>query len=287
MQRQKTFQSDFSKLYLVATPIGNLEDITFRAINTLNSVDYIYAEDTRTSKKLLNHYKIETKLRSYHLFNENEVTIEIIKQIKEGKNIAIISDAGSPSISDPGWLAVHEAIKANIDVVVIPGVSAVITGLIGSGIFSQNFYFANFLSHKKTKKQEELLAISKRLETVIIYESPHRIVSTLEIINDIMPKRFIVIARELTKIHEEYLRGTAAMILELAEELKGEMVIIIEGNHEDEENQPLNKLSIQEHFQYYLNQQITAKDALKKVSLDRRIPKSEVYQIIFGKRQMR
>lgn len=283
MQRQKTFQNDNAKLYLVATPIGNLEDITYRAIKTLKMVDYIYAEDTRTSIKILNHYDIQTKLRSYHLFNENELTNEIINQIKDGKNIAIISDAGSPSISDPGWLAVNEAIKAKIDVVVIPGPSAVITALIGSGASTDKFFFFGFLSHKKLKKQEELLALSEKSETIIIYESPHRLVNTLALINDIMPKREIIIARELTKIHEEYIRGKAVDIIPIATDLKGEIVILIEGKPEDDIVDMLNNLTIKKHYDFYLTHQIDPKEALKKVALDRGVAKGDIYQKIFGK----
>ena len=224
MKRQKTFQNNTPKLYLVATPIGNLEDITFRAINTLKMVDIIYCEDTRTSLKLLNHYDIKAPLHSYHLFNENEISEKIINNINDGKNVAIISDAGMPVISDPGWVAVNEAIKNDVEVVIVPGVSAGITALVGSGLNSYQYYFAGFFNSKKTKREKELEKLVKREETIVFYESPHRIEETLRIIDKLYQDRQIVIARELTKKHEEYLRGTAKEMLEVIDTIKDEIL---------------------------------------------------------------
>ena len=188
MKRQKSFENNNAKLYLVGTPIGNLEDITFRAINTLKSVDIIYCEDTRTSYKLLNHYEITTKLKSVHLFNENEISHEIIDTIKSGLNVAIISDAGLPIISDPGWIVVKEAVENDIDVVSIPGATAGLTALIASGIPAHSFYFAGFLNSKKAKRKQELKKLYNKEETIIMYESPHRIEETLKIINKLKNK---------------------------------------------------------------------------------------------------
>jgi len=282
MKRQKSFDNDNSKLYLVATPIGNLEDITFRAINTLKMVDVIYCEDTRTSFKLLNHYDITTKLKSVHLFNENEISHEIIETIKSGLNVAIISDAGLPIISDPGWVVVKEAVDNDIDVVSIPGATAGLTALIASGIPAHAFYFAGFLNSKKSKRKQELKKLYNKEETIIMYESPHRIVETLNILDEIFTNRNIVLARELTKKHEEYLRGKPKELLEVAETLKGEMVLIIEGNQNPETDElvELNDLSIEEHFKHYIDKGMSDKDSMKQVALDRHISKKEVYEVI-------
>ena len=282
MKRQKTFQNNTPKLYLVATPIGNLEDITFRAINTLKMVDIIYCEDTRTSLKLLNHYDIKAPLHSYHLFNENEISEKIINNINEGKNVAIISDAGMPVISDPGWVAVNEAIKNDVEVVIVPGVSAGITALVGSGLNSYQYYFAGFFNSKKTKREKELEKLVKREETIVFYESPHRIEETLRIIDKLYQERQIVIARELTKKHEEYLRGTAKEMLEVIDTIKGELVVLISGNKE-KEDKDLSTLSIEEHYQYYIDLGYDSKTALKEVAVDKNISKKDVYQVLFKK----
>lgn len=282
MKRQKTFQNDTPKLYLVATPIGNLEDITFRAINTLKMVDIIYCEDTRTSLKLLNHYDIKAPLHSYHLFNENEISEKIINNINDGKNVAIISDAGMPVISDPGWVAVNEAIKNDVEVVIVPGVSAGITALVGSGLNSYQYYFAGFFNSKKTKREKELEKLVKREETIVFYESPHRIEETLRIIDKLYQDRQIVIARELTKKHEEYLRGTAKEMLEVIDTIKGELVVLISGNKE-KEDKDLSTLSIEEHYQYYIDLGYDSKTALKEVAVDKNISKKDVYQVLFKK----
>lgn len=282
MKRQKTFQNNTPKLYLVATPIGNLEDITFRAINTLKMVDIIYCEDTRTSLKLLNHYDIKAPLHSYHLFNENEISNKIINNINEGKNVAIISDAGMPVISDPGWVAVNEAVKNDVEVVIVPGVSAGITALVGSGLNSYQYYFAGFFNSKKTKREKELEKLVKREETIVFYESPHRIEETLRIIDKLYQDRQIVIARELTKKHEEYLRGTAKEMLEVIDTIKGELVVLISGNKE-KEDKDLSTLSIEEHYQYYIDLGYDSKTALKEVAVDKNISKKDVYQVLFKK----
>lgn len=282
MQRQKSFEKDNAKLYLVATPIGNLEDITFRAINTLKMVDIIYCEDTRTSYKLLNHYEITTKLKSVHLFNENEISHEIIDNIKKGFNVAIISDAGLPIISDPGWIVVKEAVENDIDVISIPGATAGLTALIASGLTAHAFYFAGFLNSKKSKRKQELKKLYNKEETIIMYESPHRIVETLSILDELYTNRNIVLARELTKKHEEYLRGKPFELLEIADTLKGEMVLIIEGNQNPETDElvELNDLSIEEHYNHYIEKGLNSKDAMKQVAIDRHISKKEVYDII-------
>lgn len=283
LTRQKTYEKEISKLYLVATPIGNFSDMTYRGVETLRKVEDIYCEDTRITGKLLAYFDIHTKMHSYHIFNEQELTTSIIEKIKSGVSVAIVSDAGMPAISDPGFLIARDAIKNNIDVVVIPGVSASLTALVGSGIPSNNFTFIGFLNSKDQKRKEEIEKLKYHEETLIIYEAPHRIKSTLEMINIVMPHRYIVLARELTKKYEEYLRGTAKEILEVVDELKGEMVIIISGCTENEKCEELLNLSIKEHYKYYLNNGYDSKEAMKKVAKERNTSKSNIYQEILGK----
>ena len=283
LKRQKTYINESTKLYLVATPIGNFGDMTYRAVETLKMVDDIYCEDTRITGQLLNHFDIHTKMHSYHIHNEQELTARILEQIRGGKNIAVVSDAGMPGISDPGYLVANRAIEEDIDVVVIPGVSASLTALVGSGIPSNTFTFIGFLNSKDSKRKEELENLKHKTETLILYEAPHRIKETLEMLNEIMPNRHIVLSRELTKKYEEYLRGTPQEILDVVNELKGEMVIIISGCSDEEKNEDLLNLSIKEHYKYYLESGYDQKEALKKVAKDRNTSKSNIYQEVLGK----
>ena len=283
LKRQKTYEHELSKLYLVATPIGNYDDMTYRAVQTLKMVDDIYCEDTRITGMLLAHFDIHTKMHSYHVHNEQELTSSIIEKIKSGKNIAVVSDAGMPGISDPGFLIARDAIENDINVVVIPGVSASLTALVGSGIPSNTFTFIGFLNSKDQKRKEEIDKLKYRQDTLILYEAPHRIKSTLEMIDSVMPTRYIVLARELTKRYEEYLRGTASQILDVVDELRGEMVIIISGCTNEEKSASLTNLTIKEHYQYYLNLGYDQKESLKLVAKDRNTSKSNIYQEILGK----
>ena len=283
VKRQKTYELENAKLYLVATPIGNFGDMTYRAVETLKMVDDIYCEDTRITGLLLAHFDIHTKMHSYHIHNEAELTDRILEKIKEGKNIAVVSDAGMPCISDPGFLISKKAIEEGITVSVIPGVSASLTALVGSGIPSNNFTFIGFLNSKDKKRKEEIENLKHKEETLILYEAPHRIKETLEMLNEVMPNRLIVLARELTKRYEEYLRGTPSDILEVVNELKGEMVLIISGCPKDEQIEDLLKLSIKEHHKYYLNNGYESKEAMKLVAKDRGVSKSIIYQEISGK----
>ena len=221
-----------SKLFIVPTPIGNLGDITFRAIETLKSVDLILAEDTRTSLKLLKHYKINSKIESYHMHNEHKKADSIINKISEGNTIALISDAGTPSISDPGFLLVRECIKNNIEVECLPGATALITALVISGLPSDKFLFEGFLPVKKgrTKRLKEL---SNEKKTIIFYESPHRILKTLKDFSDYFsPEKQVSVSREITKIYEETFRGTIEESIEHFEKNKpkGEFVIVLSTN---------------------------------------------------------
>lgn len=283
MLRQQSFQNDNAKIYIVGTPIGNLEDITIRALETLKMVDIIYCEDTRNTSRLLSHYNIGKKLKSYHLFNENEITEELLNRVKSGENVAIVSDAGMPCISDPGFLAVREAAKEGIDVVVVPGVSAGLMAVVASGINCSKYYYAGFLNSKPGKRLEELKKLASKEETIVMYEAPHRIKETLLLIQEAMGNRYIVLARELTKKYEEYLRGNVAEILEVVDTLKGEMVIIISGAERIDEIKDLLALSIKEHYNYYISTGLDKKEAMKATAKDRNVSKSIIYQEIFGK----
>ncbi len=276
--RQKTQDLDRPKLYMVGVPIGNMDDMTYRAVETLKKVDIIYCEDTRVTLKLLNHFGIEKPLRSYHTFNENEITENLIDLIKKGNNIAIVSDAGMPIISDPGFLAVRDAIKNDVDVVVVPGACAFITALVGSGISSNRITFTGFLNAGDNKRRKELEKLKDLTETLILYESPHRIKETLEMLSNLMPERHICLARELTKKYEEYLHGTPQEILDVVDEIKGEMVIVIEGATVKEVKKDLIEGSLVNHMNYYMSQGIEEKEAMKMVAKDRGISKSIIYQ---------
>jgi len=269
-------------LYLVATPIGNLEDITFRAIRILQEVDLIAAEDTRQTLKLLNHYEIKKPLISYHRHNEEIKVDNLVKKLKEGENIAVVSDAGTPAISDPGEVIVKEALKENIKIIPIPGACAAINALIASGLDTKEFAFYGFLSINKKIRKETLEQIRKENKTIILYEAPHKIKSTLQDLEKVLENRKIVIARELTKIHEEFIRGTTSEILQKYEQPKGEHIIIIEGSiikNEDEELEKLNEMTIEEHYKFYENKGLEKNEIIKKIAKDRKVNKNEIYKL--------
>ena len=283
LNRQKTNIDNLPKIYLVATPIGNVLDITYRAVDILSQSDVIYCEDTRITSRLLSHYNIQTKLKSYHLFNENELTKDVIEDAKQGLVVSIVSDAGMPGISDPGYKAVIDAIESEVNVEVIPGPSAGLTALVASGIEPFKFTFIGFLNSGTSKKEKELELLKDNELPLIIYEAPHRIESTLKLIDKIMPNRHIVLARELTKQYEEFLRGTAKEILEVVDEIKGEMVLIISAQTKDEANTELLNLSIKDHYKHYISLGHDSKEAMKMVAKDRGVSKSDIYQNIKGK----
>ena len=278
-------QNQEGTLYLVATPIGNLEDITLRAIKVLKEADLIAAEDTRHTLKLLNHLEISKPMISYHRHNEEFRCEYLIKELKEGKNIALVSDAGTPGISDPGEEIVKNSIKENIKIVPIPGACAFVNALITSGISTKEFCFYGFLPLNKKNRKEKLEEIRDINKTVILYEAPHKIKNTLEDLEKILDKdRKIVLAREITKIHEEFIRGNIDEILEKLENLKGEMVLIIEGNNKVKENE-LCDLSIEEHYKYYEKQGLDKKEIIKKIAKDRNVNKNEIYKLFINKEE--
>ena len=270
------------KLYLVATPIGNLEDITLRAINVLKDVDIIAAEDTRHTLKLLNHLNISKPLISYHRHNEEIKSDLLIDKLKDGNNIALVSDAGTPVISDPGEEIVKEAIKNEIEIIPIPGACALINALIVSGLDTKEFYFMGFLSLNKKIRKQKLEEIKKENKTIILYEAPHKILNTLQDLEEILEDRQVIVARELTKIHEEFIRGTIKQIREKYKEPKGEHIIIIEKSNEQIENNEktlLNNLTVEEHYKYYEKEGLSKNEIIKKVAKDRNVTKNEIYKL--------
>lgn len=272
-------------LYLCATPIGNLEDITLRCIRILKEVDVIAAEDTRHTIKLLNHFEIKKHLVSYHEHNKFEKGKDLINQMLEGKNIALVSDAGMPAISDPGEDLVKLCIENNITVVPIPGASASLSALIVSGLSTRSFCFEGFLSSNKKEKKEKLQQLAEETRTIILYESPHRIKETLTELQQYLGDRRISVSRELTKKFEETLRGSISEIHAILQQrnIKGEFVIIIEGIDIkvliDNESQKWHNITVEKHILMYIEQGMDKKEAIKKVAEDRNIPKKEVYII--------
>lgn len=270
-------------LYLVATPIGNLEDITLRAIRTLKEVDFIAAEDTRQTIKLLNHYEIKKSLVSYYEHNKKEKGNYLISQLLEGKSIALVSDAGTPGISDPGEDLVKLCIENDIKVTMIPGPVAAVTGLVISGLTAGRFAFEGFLPMNKRARKERLDYLKGEVRTIVFYEAPHKLIHTLKDLYDAFGNRNIVFARELTKRFEEIIRCDLVSAIEKYEQEppKGEFVLILEGVNEEElsesRKKDWNKISLKEHLEIYLSEGMDKKDAMKKVAEDRGISKREVY----------
>ncbi|MDE6953978.1 MAG: 16S rRNA (cytidine(1402)-2'-O)-methyltransferase [Erysipelotrichales bacterium] len=277
MNRQKSFENDKPTLYLVATPIGNLNELTYRAIEILKEVRYIAAEDTRNTIKLLNKFEISNKLISHHEHNLTSSIPKIIDLLKNEGNVALVSDAGYPAISDPGYELVKVAIENDINVVPISGANACLNALVVSGIAPQPFLFYGFLDHQDKKKKKELEELMKYKETVVFYESPHRIKRTLQLMLDIFGNRNIALARELTKLHEEINRGSIEEILEVVDTMKGEMVLVVEGAKFIKEEIVFEQ-SIQEHVDEYIEKGMSTKDAIKEVAKLRGVSKNVVYQ---------
>lgn len=272
------------KLFVVPTPIGNLKDITLRALETLKFVDIVAAEDTRQSLKLLNHFEIKKQLIAYHMHNEKSKGRELIGLLNEGKNIALVSDAGMPGISDPGAELIKLCIEENIDIEVLPGATAFTTALVLSGLDTTKFQFRGFISRESKERKSLIEEIKDCKETLIFYEAPHRILSTLSFLMDELGDRKIAVCRELTKIHEEVIRDNISSVIERFKEKspKGEFVLLVEGKREEdiekEKKELWENLSIEEHIIKYINEGFSKKDAIKSVAKDRKLPKSEVYK---------
>ena len=278
--------NDKGKLYIVSTPIGNLSDITFRAIDTLKNVDLILAEDTRNTMKLLNEYEISTKVTSYHEHNKYDKVDYILKDIQNGKSMAIVSDAGTPLISDPGDVLIKKAIENNIDLVSVPGATALISALTLSGIDTREFIFLGFLSDEKKVRLKKLKYNKYETKTLIFYISPHKFKKQMEDIIEVFGgDREASLSRELTKIHEETVRSSLKEIYELYKnDIKGEIVLVVSGMNEEEKHskeiKKWDSLSLKEHIDMYINMGIDEKEAMKKVASDRNINKREVYKTL-------
>lgn len=272
------------KIYIVGTPIGNLNDITIRALNTLKEVDIILAEDTRQTLKLLNHFEISKTLISYHRHNEDD-KIQTVKNIlDEGKNLALVSDAGMPIISDPGSNLIKYLIENSYEIAVIPGVTALITGIVKSGMDSTRFSFEGFLSVNKKQRKERLEELKKEIRTMVFYEAPHKILYTLKDMYEVFGNRKICIARELTKIHEEYIYTTLDEAIKQIEEngIKGEIVLVVEGidktTLQEEKNKEIIEKDTKELVLEKMNEGTSKKDAIKQVARLKSVSRNEVYQ---------
>ncbi|WP_152657413.1 16S rRNA (cytidine(1402)-2'-O)-methyltransferase [Oceanobacillus sp. CFH 90083] len=288
MNIQNSYRSgEHASLYVVPTPIGNLEDMTFRAIRTLKECAWIAAEDTRNTKKLLHYFEIHTPLISYHEHNHQEREKLLLDKIRNGESVAVVSDAGMPAISDPGSELVQAAIREGLDVIVLPGANAALVALVGSGLTAQPFTFYGFLPRKKKDKKETLERLKNLNSTLIFYESPYRMKDTLEAMESILTHRQAAIGREISKKFEEYVRGTSQELFSWSKktEMRGEFVIVVEGQNEaasdyfQENLSWWEGLSIKEHVEALMNKDhLSSKEAIKQTAVERKLPKREVYQ---------
>lgn len=288
MNIQNSYQpEEHAALYVVPTPIGNLEDMTFRAIRILKECKLIAAEDTRNTKKLLHYFEIHTPLISYHEHNHHEREKQLLDKIRNGESIAVVSDAGMPAISDPGSELVQAAIREGLDVIVLPGANAALVALVGSGLPAQTFTFYGFLPRKKKDKKETLEKLKNLNSTLIFYESPYRIKDTLETMEGILGNRQAAIGREISKKFEEFVRGTIQELFSWSKknEMRGEFVIVIEGQTEtsfdniQQESSWWEALSVKEHVEALMkNDDLSSKEAIKQAAMERKLPKREVYQ---------
>lgn len=271
-----------ASLYVCGTPIGNLDDMSFRAIQVLKEVDLIAAEDTRRTIKLLNHFEIKNRLESYHEHNEDEKAEKLLELLQEGQAIALVSDAGMPGISDPGYKLVKKAVEYGIEVIPVPGPTAAISALVVSGLDTGRFVFEGFLNRKGKARREQLDKLKSEERTIILYESPYRVKETLKDLERVMGDRRIALVRELTKVHEEKYYGNISTVLSRLEEkeIKGEVVIVLEGNKDGEETgpPPWEGLELGEHVRLLMAEGLGKKEAIKRVAEIRGIPRREVYK---------
>lgn len=263
-------------VYLIPTPIGNLDDITLRAINTLKMVEVIFSEDTRVTSLLLNHLNIKKKLISSHEYNEKENEEKFLKYLEDGNDVGIVTDRGTPIISDPGYDLVKVAIEKGYNVVGLPGPTALIPALITSGLNPSPFLFYGFLNSKQSKRSKELEELKKEKATIIFYESPHRLKETLEDINKIFGNRKISISKEISKKYEEVVRGTITEVIDKFDNIKGEFVVVVEGNTDCVD---YTNISVVEHVTAYIKEGNSVNDAIKLVAKDRNVAKKEIYNI--------
>ena len=271
---QKSYEnSEYGKLYLIPTPIGNLDDITLRAIKTLEMVDIVYAEDTRETLNLLKYLKINKKVESCHKYTEMKHKDKIVQILKAGKNIGYVTDRGTPLISDPGNVIVDESIKQNITVIALPGPNALLPAINMSGLSNERFLFYGFLNSKQSLAKKELIDLKDIKQTIIFYESPHRITDTLSQILDVFGNRNIAIVREISKIHEEVIRDNIENILKISDTLKGEMVIIVEGNTKEE----TLEVNYTEEIDKLLTQGYSKRDAIREIADKYNVSKNKLY----------
>lgn len=292
MREQRSFEGggDNGALYIVPTPIGNLDDITFRAIDTLKSADLIAAEDTRRTLQLCRHFGIETPVVSYHEHNKKSSGLKLLAAMQQGKAVALVTDAGTPGISDPGEDLVKAATEHDIRVIPLPGANAALTALVASGLSTEHFLFMGFLPRKQSDKQAALEAVKALPYTLIFYESPHRVIDTLASMETVLGDRRIALARELTKRFETFLRGTIGEIRAFleGEDIKGECCIVVEGGTSEADDGGIkaawwSELGISEHVDYYVREQhLTTKEAIKRVAADRKRPKRDIYNAYHG-----
>jgi len=274
MIKKQNYNNDNPTFYIIPTPIGNLEDMTYRAIRVLKEVDLVLAEDTRVTRKLFSHYDIKTHLESFHDFNEDSKISEIIKKLQNGLNIGLVSDAGMPLISDPGYKLIRKLSVLDINIVALPGSNALLPGLVMSGLKAQPFIFFGFLDHKKNKRIDTIEKLKYYSETLVFYESIHRINDTLNNLFSVLGDRKFSLIREISKTYEEIIRGNLSEFSDLPD-LKGELVLVVEGYNEDLIN---SNLTIVEQVDYFINQGLRKTEAMKKVSQMTKIPKNKIYQ---------
>ena len=279
MKRNKSFDGNKPVLYLIATPIGNLKEMSPRALETISEMDIIAAEDTRNAFSLLANYGIKKELFSLREHNEIEASKHLLEKIRAGKKVAYMSDAGYPGISDPGYLLVKEMIKEDVNISTISGPSAFINALVASGMKTEHFYFYGFLSAKESEAKEEILSLKDLKDTIIFYEAPHRIDKTLNLLRECLGNREICLARELTKLNEEYIRGTLDELIQLDKAtLKGEMVLIVAGNNEENK---VDDEKIKSRIAYFVNLGLSQKDAINVVAEEYDVNKNYVKKLVF------
>ena len=279
MKRNKSFDGNKPVLYLIATPIGNLKEMSPRALETISEMDIIAAEDTRNAFSLLANYGIKKELFSLREHNEIEGSKHLLEKIRAGKKVAYMSDAGYPGISDPGYLLVKEMIKEDVNISTISGPSAFINALVASGMKTEHFYFYGFLSAKESEAKEEILSLKDLKDTIIFYEAPHRIDKTLNLLRECLGNREICLARELTKLNEEYIRGTLDELIQLDKTtLKGEMVLIVAGNNEENK---VDDEKIKSRIAYFVNLGLSQKDAINVVAEEYDVNKNYVKKLVF------
>ena len=283
MIRQKSFENDKPTLFLVATPIGNLNEMTPRAVEILSNVDVIAAEDTRNTMKLLTHFGIKTRLISHHQHNETQSANGLLELLKKGNDVALVSDAGYPLISDPGQIVTKKVMGAGFNVVPVSGCNAMLNALVSSGLSTQHFLFYGFLKSGEKDRIKELFELKYYPYTMVFYEAPHRIKKMLSSCLEVLGNRQICLARELTKKHEEFIRGTLEEVLEIVDDLKGEMVIVIDGCKEEKDSSETSPIPlIHDQINSYVDEGLSTNEAIKRVAKERGLNKNEIYKEYHG-----